>query len=193
MATCCVKLGRFGEAGDELERAATLTKNAREQTLLRERAAAARRAAEGGHTATATVTVAAPRARVWEALTRPELVKQYFFGTQVVTDWKVGGPVLFRGDWEGKTYEDLGTVLSFHEPDQLSFNYWSGFSGLEDKPELRQIIRYDLGDAGGRTRVTVTQSNVDTKARAEHAAKNWQTVLGGMKKLLEQAQSSSQK
>jgi RNA polymerase sigma-70 factor, ECF subfamily len=37
------KLGRFAEAGEEFERAATLTRNAREREVLRRRAAAARR------------------------------------------------------------------------------------------------------------------------------------------------------
>lgn len=37
------KLGRFGEARAELERAASLTRNARERALLRERAAACAR------------------------------------------------------------------------------------------------------------------------------------------------------
>ena len=123
-----VKLGRFDEAAVDLERAASLTKNAREQALLRERAATARRsslAAVSGdtmitpmaHTATAEISIGAPRTRVWEALTKPELVKQYFFGTNVVTAWKIGEPILFRGEWEGKPYEDRGTVLSF-EPDR---------------------------------------------------------------------------
>jgi RNA polymerase sigma-70 factor (ECF subfamily) len=191
-----VKLGRFQEAAADLERAAALTKNAREQALLRERAATARRsslaAASGdtmitsmAHTATAEITIRAPRARVWEALTKPELVAQYFFGTNVVTTWKIGEPILFRGEWEGKPYEDRGTVLAFAPDRSLSFNYWSAFSGLEDKPELRQVIRYDLSEAGTETRVIVTQSNVDTQERAEHSAKNWQTVLTGLKKLLE--------
>ena len=47
------------------------------------------------------------------------------------------------------------------------------------------MIRYDLAGTETATRVTVTQSNVDTQERAEHSAKNWQTVLIGLKKLLE--------
>jgi RNA polymerase sigma-70 factor (ECF subfamily) len=191
-----IKVGRFEEGAADLERAAGLTKNAREQALLRERATVARRSALAGapsgitlptmgHTATASITIAAPRARVWAGLTRPELVKQYFFGTDLVTNWEVGAPILFRGEWEGKSYEDKGTVLAYQPEEGLSFNYWSAFSGLPDTPELRQIIRYDLDDAGEGVRVTVAQANVDTQERAEHSAKNWQTVLGSLKKLLE--------
>jgi uncharacterized protein YndB with AHSA1/START domain len=131
------------------------------------------------------VVVSASRDRVWDALTKPDIVKQYFFGTNLVTDWKVGSPLYFRGEWEGKAYEDRGTVLSFQEGTSLSFDYWSGFSGLEDRQELRQIIRYDVEETDGRVKVSVHQSNVDTQARADHSAKNWSGVLEGLKKLVE--------
>jgi uncharacterized protein YndB with AHSA1/START domain len=136
---------------------------------------------------TASVVVAGPRQKVWDALTKPELVKQYFFGTNLVTDWAVGSPLFFRGEYDGKVYEDKGTVLSFEPMKGLSFNYWSAFSGLEDAPALRQIIKYVLGETAQGTVVTVEQSNVDTQERADHSAKNWQTVLDGLKKLVEQS------
>ena len=133
----------------------------------------------------ASVVVRAPLPRVWEALTKPDIVKQYFFGTDLVTDWAVGSQLFFRGEWQGKSYEDRGTVLSFAPMSNLSFNYWSSFSGSEDRPELRQIIRYDLAPTNDGIQVTVTQSNVDTEERASHSASNWKGVLEGMKKLLE--------
>lgn len=142
------------------------------------------------YTASASIVIRAPRAKVWDAITKPELVKQYFFGTSLVTDWTLGSPLFFRGEWDGKAYEDRGTVLTFEPPRSLSFNYWSSFSGLEDTPELRQIVRYDVEDEAadsGAVRVTVRQSNVDTRERAEHSTQNWQTVLDAMKRLLEQA------
>jgi 3-hydroxymyristoyl/3-hydroxydecanoyl-(acyl carrier protein) dehydratase/uncharacterized protein YndB with AHSA1/START domain len=138
------------------------------------------------HSASASIVIQAPRQRVWQAITDPALVKQYFFGTNLVTDWKVGSPLVFGGEWEGKSYEDRGTVLSFEPPRSLSFNYWSAFSGNEDRPELRQIIRYDLDETAAGVRVSVHQSNVDTQERADHSAKNWQSVLAAMKKLLEE-------
>lgn len=47
-------------------------------------------------------TINAPLEKVWKALTEPEIVKQYFFGTDLVTDWKVGSPIIFQGEWEGQ-------------------------------------------------------------------------------------------
>jgi uncharacterized protein YndB with AHSA1/START domain len=135
----------------------------------------------------ASIVVAASRQRVWDALTKPELVKQYFFGTNLVTDWTVGSKIFFRGEYEGKVYEDKGTVLSFEPMHALSFNYWSAFSGLEDTPALRQIIGYAVEETPEGIAVTIEQSNVDTQERADHSAKNWRSVLEGLKKLVEQS------
>ena len=134
---------------------------------------------------TASLDIRAPLASVWDAITKPEIVKQYFFGTNLVTDWKVGSPLFFRGEWEGKSYEDLGTVLSFEPMNSLSYNYWSSFSGLEDKPGMRQIIRYELEPVRDGVRLTIQQSNVDTQTRADHSATNWRSVLEALKHLLE--------
>lgn len=38
------------------------------------------------YSSVASVVINAPCQRVWDALTKPELVKEYFFGTNLVTD-----------------------------------------------------------------------------------------------------------
>jgi len=134
---------------------------------------------------TASLDIRAPLSSVWDAITKPEIVKQYFFGTNLVTDWKVGSPLFFRGEWQGKTYEDRGTVLSFEPMKHLSYDYWSSFSGLKDEPGLRQIIQFDLQTVEDGVRITIRQSNVDTQARADHSATNWRSVLEALKHLLE--------
>lgn len=47
--------------------------------------------------AKATSTINAPAAKVWEALTKPDMIKQYLFGTKVTTDWRVGRPITYEG------------------------------------------------------------------------------------------------
>lgn len=138
------------------------------------------------HSFSASILVQAPRSAVWDAVTQPDLVQKYFFGTRLSTDWKVGSPLTFRGEWNGQAYEDRGDVLSFDPPRSLSYDYWSSFSGSEDVKERRQVIRYDLEETSEGTRVSVSQSNIDTQERADHSAKNWQTVLDGLKKVAEE-------
>lgn len=86
-------------------------------------------------TLTTRISIKAPAANVWKGLTDPELVKQYFFGTNLKSDWKAGGPITFSGEWEGKTYQDKGTILEIIPGEYVKYSYWSGMSGTEDKPE----------------------------------------------------------
>ena len=125
-------------------------------------------------------------ARVWAALTEPALVEQYFFGTDMATDWKVGSPITYRGEWEEKPYEDRGTVLAFEPQRHLAYSYWSNFSGVPDTAENRHRIDQRVEDRGGKTLVTITQDNVPTEEARNHSASNWAMVLGEMKKLVEQ-------
>lgn len=138
-----------------------------------------------GLTAEASIEIAAPAARVWAALTDPTLVKQYFFGTELVTDWKVGSRIAFRGVWEGKTYEDGGTVLAFEPQQRLAYTYWSNFSGLPDIEENRQRVEQRVREQDGKTTVTVTQDNLPDDESRQHSSANWAVVLGQLKALVE--------
>ena len=135
--------------------------------------------------AKATITINAPATRVWDALTQPELIKEYLFGTQVTTDWRVGSPIVYEGVWEGKPYRDKGNILQIEPGKLLVSTFWSALSGLPDLPENYQIVRYELAGEGNGTRVTVTQNNNATQADADHSAQNWNMVLEGMKKAIE--------
>lgn len=138
-----------------------------------------------GLTAEASIEIAAPAARVWAALTDPTLVKQYFFGTELVTDWKVGSRIAFRGVREGKTYEDGGTVLAFEPQQRLAYTYWSNFSGLPDIEENRQRVEQRVREQDGKTTVTVTQDNLPDDESRQHSSANWAVVLGQLKALVE--------
>jgi uncharacterized protein YndB with AHSA1/START domain len=129
--------------------------------------------------------VAAPVERVWEALTRPELIKQYLFGTEVETDWKVGSPITYRGLWQGKPYEDKGRILEMVPQRRIKSTYWSAFSGLPDRPENYQIVTYELTPGEGVTAVAVSQENISSAAAKAESEHNWQSVLAEMKKILE--------
>ena len=135
--------------------------------------------------AKATITINAPAARVWDALTQPELIKRYLFGTQVTTDWRVGSPIVYEGTWEGKAYRDKGQVLQVEPGKLLVSTFWSSLSGLPDVPENYQTVRYELSTEGSGTRLTVRQDNNATQEDANHSAQNWNMVLDGMKSLLE--------
>jgi uncharacterized protein YndB with AHSA1/START domain len=132
-----------------------------------------------------SITIQADPARVWKALTQPELIKQYMFGTEVTTDWRVGSPITYKGLWEGKPYEDKGKVLQVEPGKLLESTFWSSFSGLPDIPENYQTVCYELSPDGDGTRLTITQDNNASQEAANQSEQNWKMVLEGIKKLLE--------
>jgi uncharacterized protein YndB with AHSA1/START domain len=137
------------------------------------------------YSAQQSILIRAPAARVWQALTRPELVKQYFFGAQMTADWRVGGAITWRGQWEGKPYVDKGQVMVFEPERLLVTTYFSSLSGSEDKPENYNTVTYRLAESDGRTTLTIIQDNNRTQEAADHSAASWAVVLEALKILLE--------
>jgi uncharacterized protein YndB with AHSA1/START domain len=135
--------------------------------------------------AKATATLDAPASKVWDALTEPDQIKQYMFGTQVSTDWKVGSPISYKGEWKGKSYEDKGKVLEIEPRKRLVSTFWSALAGLPDKPENYKTVGYELAPDGDKTKLTITQDNNASQEEAAEAEKNWKMVLDGIKKLVE--------
>ena len=135
--------------------------------------------------ARAITTIRAPVSKVWQALINPEIIKQYLFNTDVISDWKVGSPIIYRGEWEGKPFEDKGEILEIEPEKLLKSTYWSPLSGVPDSPENYHTVTYTLSDKGDNTEVTITQDNNATEQEKEHSERNWKTVLAGLKNLLE--------
>jgi uncharacterized protein YndB with AHSA1/START domain len=135
--------------------------------------------------ATATVTIAASRERVWAALTDPELIAQYMFGSTVTSDWMPGSTITYAGEYEGKKYEDHGTILEIRQPELLRTTHFSPLSGLPDVPENYHEIEYTLTAEGTQTRVQLRQDNNASVEEAEHSAENWKQMLLGLKSVVE--------
>jgi uncharacterized protein YndB with AHSA1/START domain len=135
--------------------------------------------------AKSSVTIHADGAKVWDALTNPNLIKQYLFGTQAISDWKEGSRITYRGVWQGKAYEDRGVIKKIEPNRQLVSTYWSALSGLPDSPENYSNVTYTLDEHDGETTLMVTTDNIDTKESADHTESNWNSVLESLKKLLE--------
>jgi uncharacterized protein YndB with AHSA1/START domain len=136
-------------------------------------------------TAKVSETINASTHKVWEALTDPELIKKYFFGTNAITDWQVGNPIVFEGEYEGKKYHDKGTILIYREKELLRYTYWSSMSGIEDKPENYVTISYRLKGDYNSTTLTVTQENIPDEKTKAHSIENWKKVLIGLKEMVE--------
>ncbi len=141
--------------------------------------------AMNGIVATARIDIEAPASRVWTALTEPDQIAAYMFGSRVETDWEVGHPITWNGEWEGKAYQDKGQVLAYDEPGRLSVTHFSPLTGQDDVPENYHTLVYELGENDGVTTVSLSQDNNGSEEEAEHSRANWQMMLDGLKKQVE--------
>ncbi len=123
--------------------------------------------------------------KVWDALTNPEKIKEYFFGTYVVTDWKVDSQVLWQGEWNGKSYEDKGKVLKFEENKVIAYSHFSPLTGLPDIPENYHTIEIEIFPGGSETKVVLTQDGNKNENEKGHSEENWKMVLEGLKNFVE--------
>jgi uncharacterized protein YndB with AHSA1/START domain len=135
--------------------------------------------------AVATVTVDAPRERVWKALVTPSQIKTYMFGTTVESDFKPDSPITWKGEWNGKHYEDKGRILDARPGELLRYTHFSPLAGLPDKPENYHVVTIELGGEGAATRVTLSQDNNPSDQARQESEKNWTAMLNGLKRLLE--------
>ena len=136
-------------------------------------------------TAKTQVTIHASPTRVWDALTKPELVKKYMMGANVKSDWKEGSPLTYTGEYKGKRFEEKGVIKKI-EPDRLlQATHFSTTSGKEDKPENYAVVTWELHEKDGATVVAVSQDGIQTEKGVEGSKTNWHGVLEGLKKTVE--------
>jgi uncharacterized protein YndB with AHSA1/START domain len=131
------------------------------------------------------IDIEAPPSKVWKALTDPELIAKYFFGSQVETDWQPGGAIVWKGEYQGKSYEDKGEILEVEPHRRLRVTHFSPTTGLPDKPENYHTLTYELDERAGGTHVSLSQDNNGSKEEAERSTANWEMVLTGLKKTVE--------
>jgi uncharacterized protein YndB with AHSA1/START domain len=122
---------------------------------------------------------------VWDVITAPAAVKEFMFGTELVTDWTVGGPIVWRGEWEGKEYEDKGKILEFVPGQRLVHTHYSPLGGEADAPENYHKLTWTLEDEGATTRLTLSQDNNPTEQAAQHSQGMWDMLVADVKKIAE--------
>ena len=139
----------------------------------------------GEYVATSTILIDAPASHVWKVITDPDAVKEFMFGAELVTDWTVGGPIVWRGEWEGKAYQDKGYVLEVEPGQRLVHTHFSPLAGQDDKPENYHTLTWTLEDQAGATRLTLTQDNNPTAEAADHSKGMWDKLVADVKRISE--------
>ncbi len=136
--------------------------------------------------AKASISISAPREKVWDALVNPAAIKQYFFGTTVVSDWHIGSPIVWKGEWQGKPYQDKGVILQYKPGQIVQYSHFSPLSGVPDIPENYHTVTLELSSKKNLVMVQLSQDNNASEAERDHSVQNWEMMLAGLKKFLEQ-------
>jgi uncharacterized protein YndB with AHSA1/START domain len=127
--------------------------------------------------------IRAPQRKVWDALTKPEFQKQYWFGMHQQTDWKPGSP--WKLVFEDGRVADAGEVLEFDAPNRLVLKWRNEF-----KPELKEegytrcvmSLEYD----GELTKLTIDHSIDRANAKViGGVSTGWPKILSSLKSMLE--------
>jgi uncharacterized protein YndB with AHSA1/START domain len=138
-------------------------------------------------TSDSVVEIRAPATKVWRALTEPDLVKQWQYGSDLQTTWAPGTPIVFRNEWNGQTFEQKGTVLEFTPGARLKYSLFFPRPDLEDIPENHFFMTYELTGRGDVTSVLFRQEDPRPSDPDESAAGSEEgpDVLAGLKELVE--------
>ncbi len=132
-----------------------------------------------------TIIIKASIEKVWDALTKPALVKQWQYGSDVITDWKVGSEIRFRTEWEGKVFEQWGNVLDIIPHQLIRYSLFAPRPGLEDKPENYFIMNYALSEEEDGVKLEIVKEDDREGAIQEALQGEENPVLSGLKKLIE--------
>jgi len=131
------------------------------------------------------VTINAPIAKVWEALTQPELVKKWQSGSNLLTDWKVGSEIRFKNEWNGQVFEQWGKVLEFTPYEIIKYTLFVPVQDLEDKPENYFTMSYVLSQNSDSVHLLINQEDHRPGSVQDEPNGEENEILNVLKALLE--------
>ena len=121
-------------------------------------------------------------ARVWEALTKPEFTKQYWFGMHQDSDWKKNSA--WKLVFPDGRVADAGEVLEVDPPKRLVLKWRNEF-----RPELQSEgftrCTFEVEQEEGQVRLTVIHEAEAAPMTIEAVSTGWPKVLSSLKSLLE--------
>lgn len=132
-----------------------------------------------------TISIDATKSKVWDTLTKPELVKLWQYGSELVTNWELGSGIRFRTEWEGKVFEQWGKILEVRPTELLKYSLFAPRPDLEDKPENYFIMSYILTAENDQTKLEIIQEDNRPGAVQEEPQGEENPVLKMLKEIAE--------
>ncbi len=127
------------------------------------------------------VEIATTPERLWQAITDPEQTRKYYYGALSKSDWTVGSRWTSEGE-DGEVYLE-GEILEIDPPRRLvhTLHVVQDPAAAAEAPSR---VEYEITQIGDRCRLTLIHTGRGP-ATIEYTSGGWETILGGLKELLE--------
>ena len=131
-----------------------------------------------------SVKLNADIAKVWEALTNPEITKKYFFDCEAISDWQVGSPLIFKFMSDGQEIVPVKGVITAIEHNRL-LEHTCFTPENENELSKHTTVTYKFSSEDGITNLSVTQGEFGDEDTYNHTHASWDKVLDGLKMIVE--------
>ena len=141
-----------------------------------------------------TIAINAPAEKIWDVLTNPQQTRKYMFGCETISDWKVGSPLLWQMEYEGKDFIPVkGTITAIEPGKYLAYTTIDpNDPSMPDIPENYLTVTYDLTTEGDHTILNVAQGDYSKVAAGEkrytdtlNGGEGWTPILVQIKAIAE--------
>jgi len=130
------------------------------------------------------VDIATTPERLWQAIVDPEQTRKYYYGALSKSDWKVGSRWTSEGE-DGEVYLE-GEILEIDPPRRLVHTLHVVHEPTA-AAEAPSRVEYEITQIGDKCRLTLIHTGRGP-ATIEYTSGGWETILGGLKELLETGQ-----
>ncbi len=131
-----------------------------------------------------TVFIRAPREKVWDAITKPEFIRRYFFGIEPASGWKAGDRLLWTDHYSGAAMVD-GEVIEFDKPRRLVHS-WIVKYDESLAAEGPSRVTWELEETEGVTKLTTIHDDFPVNSKVyDNVAGGWPLVLSGLRTFVE--------
>ena len=135
-------------------------------------------------TSSSKIEIKATPDKVWKALTQPDLVKQWQYGSDLITDWKVGNKISFKNEWNNEVFEQYGTIIAFNPIKNLKYSLFFPRPNVADIPENYFEMEYIVTEKGDKTIVEIIKR--DNSLEIENKDESQENpILTGLKTVVE--------
>ncbi len=136
------------------------------------------------HFSEKSIFIRAPVASAWNALTAPETSRLFFLGCEVNSDWREGSPIHFDTEIDGETRTVAKGEITEIAPHQYLV-YTCFTTEQEIDPAQHIVVSFRFSEVEGGTEIFVTQGPFSTEEQKQQYDDSSDTLLNGMKVVVE--------